>query len=401
MTTNTTPGTIRTTVDAQRLAAEARGLSPEEFAARNPYAALAVEPLVGRAALAAEVPGLAATDLGVTSVDVGGAAPAAARAGGRLNPNARVLWIKDFEAGCVRIGRDPECELALPHPLISRVHAAVRYVGGAWYVEDHSANGTFLNGRRVASARLASGDVIVIANVVAVRVALEPARLHELLATLPSSGRIAPPRPRPYAPVGLREVVDELERSGPAALLARFTAPVLVASTRSGTRSLDAVAVHPLAGAAEGRGVVVGRAETADVVVRHASVSVRQAVFTRRGEEWSVRDGSSLHGTRVGAELVSPEEDLPLEGDDVTVELGEVRVRFLRPAAFVAYVEKIRAASSAPGAGLVKPAAPAPAPAPAAPPAPSLWDRARDAARERMASWRASRTTSQPARLSS
>jgi type VI secretion system protein ImpI len=65
------------------------------------------------------------------------------------------------------IGRDESCDWVLPHPLVSRLHAIVRYANGVFTIEDRSTNGT----RRVADAtRLAAGvpeaihdgDVLVI-----------------------------------------------------------------------------------------------------------------------------------------------------------------------------------------------------------------------------------------------
>jgi ABC transport system ATP-binding/permease protein len=64
----------------------------------------------------------------------------------------------------IRIGRDPECDLALPHPLVSRLHASVkRRDGAAIQIIDHqSANGTYVNGRPVTRSAIAEGDIVQI-----------------------------------------------------------------------------------------------------------------------------------------------------------------------------------------------------------------------------------------------
>lgn len=57
------------------------------------------------------------------------------------------------------VGRARECDLCLAVAHLSRRHARLFFDGGALWVEDlNSANGTFLNGRRVERARLRAGD---------------------------------------------------------------------------------------------------------------------------------------------------------------------------------------------------------------------------------------------------
>src|SRR4051794_33364527 len=113
----------RKTVEAARLAAEARRMGAAEFAARYPLRALVVEPLVGKAAVASP-----AFDPGTTDLDLGRARTAAFCAPPAVNPSARIFWVPE-DALAIQIGRDPSCELALPHPLISRVHATIRREG--------------------------------------------------------------------------------------------------------------------------------------------------------------------------------------------------------------------------------------------------------------------------------
>jgi pSer/pThr/pTyr-binding forkhead associated (FHA) protein len=67
----------------------------------------------------------------------------------------------------IHIGRGLSADLHLDESSVSRRHAIlVPRVGGARILDDRSANGTFVNGRRVQQADLADGDVIVIGRVV-------------------------------------------------------------------------------------------------------------------------------------------------------------------------------------------------------------------------------------------
>src|SRR5881628_549626 len=69
---------------------------------------------------------------------------------------------------CLSIGRSPKNDLVLADEIASRHHAEIRHHGHGRYtlVDVGSANGTWLNGRRLVHPReLANGDVIEIGRV--------------------------------------------------------------------------------------------------------------------------------------------------------------------------------------------------------------------------------------------
>jgi len=66
--------------------------------------------------------------------------------------------------GSATIGREPECDLQVLDPEVSRRHAKVAVRDGAAFIDDlHSSNGTYINGERVLDRyQLAPGDRIQI-----------------------------------------------------------------------------------------------------------------------------------------------------------------------------------------------------------------------------------------------
>jgi len=61
----------------------------------------------------------------------------------------------ELRRGSLLVGRDPECDLTLDDPLVSRLHARVHLDSDGVKVEDlYSTNGVYLNGERITHARL-------------------------------------------------------------------------------------------------------------------------------------------------------------------------------------------------------------------------------------------------------
>jgi pSer/pThr/pTyr-binding forkhead associated (FHA) protein len=70
--------------------------------------------------------------------------------------------IQEFTDPVISIGRNPGCHLRFPAELttISRKHAEIVREGNQFRLIDHSANGTFVNGKQVKEAVLRDGDVL-------------------------------------------------------------------------------------------------------------------------------------------------------------------------------------------------------------------------------------------------
>lgn len=77
--------------------------------------------------------------------------------------NAGFLFYRIEKQPEYTIGRLPDNQIIYPHRAVSRHHASLRWNDGSWYIVDNkSANGTYLNGRRVNAARLKNGDSVFI-----------------------------------------------------------------------------------------------------------------------------------------------------------------------------------------------------------------------------------------------
>ena len=65
----------------------------------------------------------------------------------------------------VVVGRHPDCDARLDSPRVSRWHCCLTEVDGEVWVRDlGSTNGTWIDGRRVRSGSLRTGDVLAIAH---------------------------------------------------------------------------------------------------------------------------------------------------------------------------------------------------------------------------------------------
>ena len=84
------------------------------------------------------------------------------------------------------VGRKDDCDIRIPVAEVSRHHAEFRQSGGAVQVRDlGSANGTFVNNKRVKQQKLTAGDHVVIGPVVfTVQIDGDPQEIHPVKTTL-------------------------------------------------------------------------------------------------------------------------------------------------------------------------------------------------------------------------
>jgi pSer/pThr/pTyr-binding forkhead associated (FHA) protein len=68
------------------------------------------------------------------------------------------------ERAVVKVGRARHCDCVVNDPTVSRVHAALRYEDGRWWLRDlRSSNGTCVNGCLIADeVEVRPGDVVTL-----------------------------------------------------------------------------------------------------------------------------------------------------------------------------------------------------------------------------------------------
>ncbi len=134
------------------------------------------------------------------------------------------------------IGREPDCLLPLNDPACSRLHASIRLDKARWQIADRvSANGTFLNGKRVELAELKDGDKLLIGGTYLrfVSVSETPRPDREALATWVLEDRVTPETSLtsisgPTQELARRRELDCLEKVSQA--IAHQTDPVALAA---------------------------------------------------------------------------------------------------------------------------------------------------------------------------
>ncbi len=136
----------------------------------------------------------------------------------------------DLAAVLAVLGRDPNCDIVLNDTKCSRRHATVEDGPEGLVIRDAgSANGTYVNGRRVEQAQLQPGDTIRLGDV-SLKLLVE---IGNTLVVAPEDVELQPPGPFPAAP-GTKASPDAAEVRRPAGAVARPDAERAAAALSTG-----------------------------------------------------------------------------------------------------------------------------------------------------------------------
>jgi putative nucleotidyltransferase with HDIG domain len=146
----------------------------------------------------------------------------------------------------VTVGRSSRCDLTLAHQLVSRTHAEVTKNGSAYWVRDlGSVNGTYLNGRLVASAELADGDHVTVGDfTLQFHLDERVRRSTDSFVVLYSSTPQEPPIRLRGAPAALQESLLSADQE--RAERARMRLEILVSVTQNLARLRELDVLYPM-----------------------------------------------------------------------------------------------------------------------------------------------------------
>ena len=140
----------------------------------------------------------------------------------------------EFTLDRTLVGREASCDVVVEDRSVSRKHAVIEHRGEGWTVVDQgSANGTFVNGQKVAEAELHDGHELRL-GMVTFRVEIEAALMGTVLMSAPETGGTvlmttpeiaAPPRAPAPAPRAAAPPLPRPARPGPPSSTATAPAP--------------------------------------------------------------------------------------------------------------------------------------------------------------------------------
>ncbi|MBA3853744.1 MAG: hypothetical protein C0503_04960 [Gemmatimonas sp.] len=217
----------------------------------------------------------------------------------------------------VTFGREVGNDVVLASSEVSRKHASIAPAANGYVLTDHSTNGVWVNGTRVAGSQLLGrGDVL--------KMGSEEFRFYADVAKaapapVPAAEPVAAPAPAPAAPAPVAP--------------APVAAPAVPARTgRAPLATLEIKAEGPLKGMKFDLHAAltnIGRGDHNDIAIRDESISDSHAKIQKRADGWWVVDQGSTNGTYVGGRRVQGEQKLEGTPD---LRFGGIKMTF-RPAA--------------------------------------------------------------------
>ena len=183
--------------------------------------------------------------------------------------------IQEFLESTILIGRHPSSDVHFPNELsiVSRRHAQIVREGNRFLLIDQSANGTFVNGKRVKETYLKDGDILVFAEGGPKLSFLTQVteRRHDVPLAPPPVDPAATHTPDFSIPVREPKKVD----ASPTAPRSKGTLVVQYGTTLQSFKELP---------------VTIGKDSSCDFTLSHPGLLARQAQFTLENGQYWVRD---------------------------------------------------------------------------------------------------------------
>ena len=211
--------------------------------------------------------------------------------------------IQSFTESVITIGRHPSCKMRLPADLtaVSRQHAEIVREGNQFRLIDHSANGTFVNGKRASDVFLKSGDVLEFSEqgpkVSFLAEIREAAVAEETPPTSPLPPKAAEPTPIPPPLPPLPRKPE----AGPAPIVQPVKAPLIIqyGPTLRSFRELP---------------VTIGRGSQCQFVLEHPALAAQHAQILFAQDRYWVRDVTGLRSVHINRRPIG--DQAPIEAND-------------------------------------------------------------------------------------
>jgi len=242
--------------------------------------------------------------------------------------------IQEFAEPTIHIGRKPTSHVRFPadNTSISRDHAEIVREGNKFLLIDHSANGTFVNGKRIQEVYLRDGDVLMFAEggpkvsfltqtkegVAAVEPPAPPRppapREEPAASVKPEPPRMPDPDIKPKAPSYPEPAPPRVER--PEAVEVQRTQVPLVIQYGPSIRSYKTVPV------------IIGKHPRCDFVLDHPALYDQHLQIYYSGNQYCVKDLTGKALVQINHRPVGFHAPLQMNDDIVLSPQGPV-FRFL------------------------------------------------------------------------
>ncbi|MCV7199630.1 ATP-binding cassette domain-containing protein [Mycobacterium angelicum] len=228
---------------------------------------------------------------------------------------------RSFAAGPdVVVGSDLRADLRVAHPLIARAHLLLRFEQSGWVaIDNNSANGIFVNGRRVPHVDIRDGLAINLGRADGPRITFEVGHHRGIVGLLPPTERI-PLKPPPSGPPGQAEPphpTDLAQRTEQIPIIAPTVKSPDITVSQLPTGKVNVLGAETGLAPATGEAAWIGRADDNAIVIADVLASRRHAYLIPTSIGTEIRDAHSINGTfvngiRVGSAILK-------EGDVVTI----------------------------------------------------------------------------------
>ncbi len=240
--------------------------------------------------------------------------------------------IQEFTEAEILIGRDPSCNLRFPKDLntISRKHARITREGNQFRLIDQSANGTFVNGKKIQETILRNGDVLEFAEggpKVSFLFEIREGAVEAEIA--PPVAREEPAEaPGPEIPLAQEPVKEYKQPEKPAPVVRPETAQPEVSASAERVSAPLIIQYGPTLRSYRELPVSIGKDTKCDFILDHPLIYEHHAqIFFSRNQYW-IKDLTGKQPLQINGRTVDIQSPLNIN-DELSMSIEGPVFRFL------------------------------------------------------------------------